>query len=181
MSPLGLAEAFIALLADGLAIETLLHIVAQMMRVVELRLDFEEPLQLVHHIDGIEAQLFPVDDVQLLRRIVGQPVFQMLGILAGIQATVAQILQRAWRGIACSDDLRGEREKERGRGRLDRWQEHVLSLGVVPATCHMQIEKWCGQVVFLQLTLDLGVREAGGRGMRHVANEIEKLFLWGAK
>lgn len=108
-----------------------------MVRVVELRLDFEEPLQLVHHIDGIEAQLFPIDDVQLLRRIVGQPVFQMLGILAGIQATVAQILQSAWRCIACSDDLRREREGMR----LDRWQEHVLSLGVVPATCHMQIEK----------------------------------------
>lgn len=112
LSPLGLAEAFIALLADGLAIETLLRIVAQMMRVVELRLYFEEPLQLVHHIDGIEPQLFPIDDVQLLRRIVGQPVFQMLCILAGIQATVAQILQSAWRGIACSDDLR-ERERER--------------------------------------------------------------------
>lgn len=115
LSPLGLAEAFIALLADGLAIETLLHIVAQMMRVVELRLYFEEPLQLVHHIDGIQAQLFPIDDVQLLCRIVGQPVFQMLCILARIQATVAQILQSAWRGIACSDDLRGETKRERER------------------------------------------------------------------
>lgn len=129
LSPLGLAQTFIALLADGLAIETLLHIVAQVMRVVELRLYFEEPLQLVHHIDGIEAQLLPINDVQLLGRIVGQPVFQMLCILARIEAAVAQILQSAWRCIACSDDLRGERQKERERGgRLDRWQEHVLSL-----------------------------------------------------
>lgn len=112
LSPLGLAQTFIALLADGLAIETLLHIVAQVMRVVELRLYFEEPLQLVHHIDGIQAQLLPINDVQLLGRIVGQPVFQMLCILPRIEATVAQILQSAWRCIACSDDLQGERQRE---------------------------------------------------------------------
>lgn len=113
MSPLGLAQAFITLLADGLAIETLLHIVAQVMSIVELWLNFEEPLQLVHHIDGIQTQLLPIDDVQLLGGIVGQPVFQMLRVFPGIEAAIAQILECPWRGVAGGYDLQGGKRERK--------------------------------------------------------------------
>lgn len=108
LAPLGLAEAFIALLADSLAVEALFHIVAQVIGIVEERLDFQKALQLVHHIDGIEAQLLAIDDVQLLGGIVGQPVLQVLCVFARIQAAITQILQSARCRVASRYDLAKE-------------------------------------------------------------------------
>lgn len=105
LAPLGLAKAFIALLADSLAVEALLHIVAQVIGIVEERLDFQKALQLVHHIDGIEAQLLAIDYMHLLGGIVGQPVLQMLCVFARIKAPIPQILQCTRRRIAGSYDL----------------------------------------------------------------------------
>lgn len=46
---------------------------------------FEKLLKTVHDLYGVGAKLVTVYDVQLLRRVVGEPPFQVLRILARIQ------------------------------------------------------------------------------------------------
>lgn len=73
-----------------------------MIGVVEERRHLDETLQIVHDVDGLHAQLFAVNDVQLLGRIVGQPSFQVLSVFARIQASITQVFQGFGRRVAGS-------------------------------------------------------------------------------
>lgn len=93
LAPLRLAQTLGASLASHhLAEEALLLVEAQVLRVIELRGNLQESLQVVHHVHRIPLELLPVDYVQLLRAVVSQPLLQVLRVLAGVQAAVPQIL-----------------------------------------------------------------------------------------
>lgn len=76
-----------------------------MLRIVIRGQQLQEALNIRHNGGRLLSQQFAIDNVQLLGRIVGQPVLQMLCIFAGIQATVAQVLERFRGGIASGDYL----------------------------------------------------------------------------
>lgn len=46
---------------------------------------FEKLLKTVHYLYGVGAQLVTVYDVQLLRRVIGEPPLQVLGVLSRVQ------------------------------------------------------------------------------------------------
>lgn len=79
-------------LVEHLAEEALLCVVTQMVGVVESGHQLEESLQVAHYFDRLLAQQFAVDDVQLLGGIVGEPSFEVLCVLAGIEAAIAEVL-----------------------------------------------------------------------------------------
>lgn len=88
------AEALVARLIDGLAEEALLCIVAQMLCIIVGGQQLEEALHVGHDGGGLLAQLLAIDDVQLLGGVEGEPVLEVLGVFAGIEATVAQVFER---------------------------------------------------------------------------------------
>lgn len=102
---LGLAQTLGARLVQRLTEEALFRIVAQMLRIVERGLQLQEALHVRHGGGRLFAQHFAVDDVHLLGRIVGQPVFEVLCVLAGVQTAVAQIFERFRGRIAGGDNL----------------------------------------------------------------------------
>lgn len=65
------AQAFGVIAVDELTEETFLHIEPQMIGIIDGRTEFEETLYLVHHFNGIGFQIFAIDNVQLLRCIIG--------------------------------------------------------------------------------------------------------------
>ena len=85
-----------------------------MKRVVKDGPDLEEVLQFGHGGDGVEAQLFAVDDGDLLRREVEQPPVQVVRVHARTEAADAQVAQRLRLALAGRQHL-VERVVERHR------------------------------------------------------------------
>lgn len=63
LPPLVPAEAFRVVAADHLTEEALLRVVPELLRVVERRVDLEEPLQLVHDLDRVQLEFVSVNDM----------------------------------------------------------------------------------------------------------------------
>lgn len=99
------AQTLVPCVAQHLTKETLFRIVAQVIWVIHDWCDFEEALQVVHHLDWIRLELLAVDDVELLVCVESEPLLEVLRVLAWIEAAITQVAERLWRRVTGSYHL----------------------------------------------------------------------------
>lgn len=105
VATLRLAQALVPRVIHHLTKESLFRVVAQVIRVIHDWCDFEEALQIVHHLDGIRLELLAVDDVELLIGVESEPFLEVLRVLAWVEAAVSQVAERLWSRVTGSYHL----------------------------------------------------------------------------